>query len=322
MVRAMNWTVERVPDQAGKTIVVTGANSGIGLAATRILASRGARVVLACRDTAKGEKARAQIAAVHPDAQISVQRLDLADLGSVREFAAAVSKEHQRLDVLVNNAGVMALPYCKTCDGFEMQFGTNHLGHFALTGLLLPRLMEAPSPRVVTVASVAHYFGSIDFEDLHGEKSYWRWPAYAQSKLANLLFVKELARRVERAGMSILSVACHPGYASTNLTTAGARMDGSSFKQAFMKMGNALAQSAEYGSMPTVYAATADDVKPGDYIGPDGLLELVGLPRKVGVSSGAEDPKVAARLWQVSEELTGVRFDVLGSPSEGAAASP
>lgn len=304
----MGWHVRDIPALDGKRIVVTGSNSGIGLAAAAVLAARGADVVLACRDTKKGERALESITSAYASAKVTLRQLDLSDLGSVRAFASWYSETHATLDVLVNNAGVMALPYAKTKDGFEMQLGTNHLGHFALTALLFPSLRAAKAPRVVTVASVAHWFGSIRWSDLHGEKGYQRWPAYCQSKLANLLFMGELARR---AGKTPLSVACHPGYASTSLQTKAAKMEGATLTERIMSIGNhALAQSSAWGAMPTLYAATADDVEPGDYIGPSGLFELVGWPVKVGMTGKARDPRDAERLWKVSEELTGVRFDV------------
>ena len=309
----MAWTLRKMPELTGKTMIVTGANSGIGLEAVRGLAGGGARVILACRDVEKkGRDALASIRADHPQADVVLEALDLADLASVRAFAERVLAAHPKLDVLVNNAGVMALPYHTTKDGFEMQLGTNHLGHFALTALLFPRLIETQGARVVTVASIAHRFGRIEFDDLAGQKSYWRWARYAQSKLANLLFAKELARRVDRAGLPVASVACHPGYSSTNLQARGASMMGSSFRASFMVVaGQALAQSSAWGALPTLYAATSDEVGQGEYVGPDGFLELIGMPVKVRVARRAEDAEAAQRLWAVSEELTGVRFDAL-----------
>jgi NAD(P)-dependent dehydrogenase (short-subunit alcohol dehydrogenase family) len=308
----MAWTPARIPSLRGKTFVVTGANSGIGLAAARALAARGARVILACRSVEKGRAALDGIRKAHPDAEVTLEALDLSSLSSVRAFAERFASQHARLDVLVNNAGVMALPYQKTADGFEMQLGTNHLGHFALTGLLFDRLAAAPGARVVTVASVAHHFGAVRFADLHGEKSYSPWVAYAQSKLANMLFAHELARRVEATRMPITSVACHPGYASTNLQTSGVRNVEGKLEERLMALGNGIfAQSAEQGALPTVYAATADDVRPADYIGPSGPFGLVGSPTRARTSRRARDAEAAARLWELSEELTGVRFDAL-----------
>lgn len=306
----MDWHPSRIPELSGKTIVVTGANSGIGLCAAEELAARGAHVILACRSQDKGRAALARIRARRADAQLSLESLDLSSLASVRAFAETIRGKHPRLDVLVNNAGVMALPFSKTADGFEMQVGTNHLGHFVLTALLWPSLAATESARVVTVGSVAHFFGRVRLEDLCSEKGYSRWPAYAQSKLCNMLFAKELARRVERAGLRVTSVACHPGYASTNLQAKSAQIRGSSLEETLMNVGNTtLAQSAAWGSMPTLYAAT-HEVTPGSYIGPSGPLGLVGVPSVARTSGRANDPELAARLWTLSEELTKTPFDV------------
>jgi NAD(P)-dependent dehydrogenase (short-subunit alcohol dehydrogenase family) len=306
----MDWHPSRIPELSGKTIVVTGANSGIGLCAAEELAARGAHVILACRSQDKGRAALARIQARRADAQVSLESLDLSSLASVRAFAENLRGKHRRLDVLVNNAGVMALPFSKTADGFEMQVGTNHLGHFALTALLWPSLAATEGARVVTVGSVAHFFGKVRLEDLCWEKGYSRWPAYAQSKLCNMLFAKELARRVERAGLGVTSVACHPGYASTNLQAKSAQIRGSSLEETLMNVGNTtLAQSAAWGSMPTLYAAT-HEVTPGSYIGPSGPLGLVGVPSVARTSGRANDPELAARLWALSEELTKTPFDV------------
>ena len=306
----MDWHPSQIPALSGKTIIVTGANSGIGLCAAEELAVRGAEVILACRSQEKGRAALARIRARHASAQVALEPLDLSSLASVRAFAESVREKHPRLDVLVNNAGVMALPFSKTADGFEMQVGTNHLGHFALTALLWPSLVAAEGARVVTVASVAHHFGKVRLDDLCWEKGYSRWPAYAQSKLCNLLFAKELARRVERASLGVTSVACHPGYASTNLQAKSAQIRGSSLEETLMNVGNTtLAQSAAWGSMPTLYAAT-HEVTAGAYIGPSGPLGLVGVPAVARTSGRANDPETAARLWALSEELTKIPFDV------------
>jgi NAD(P)-dependent dehydrogenase (short-subunit alcohol dehydrogenase family) len=307
------WTEADIPDQRGRTAVVTGANSGIGFQAARALAEHGARVVLAVRDPDKGEAAAERVVMGAPQAaRPEVRRLDLADLASVRAFAEAFGEP---LDLLVNNAGVMALPRRTTADGFEMQFGTNHLGHFALTGLLLDRLLERPGARVVTVSSGAHRTGRIRFDDLQGERRYQRWLAYGQSKLANLLFAAELQRRATAAGLDLLSVAAHPGYASTNLQVRGAQMDGSTIKeQGALLLNRLVGQSEEMGALPTLYAATAPDVRGGGYFGPDGPFEGRGHPRPVGRSGAARDEAVARRLWEVSEELTGVRY-LSGAPA-------
>jgi len=306
------WTAEEIPDLTGKTIIVTGGNSGIGYEAALQLAGKRANVVLACRDPGRAGDAVERIRSAHPKASVDVMALDLASLASVRSFAEAFSRRHDRLDVLCNNAGVMALPYRRTADGFEMQLGTNHLGHFALTGLLLERLLSTAAARVVNVSSTAHRMGKMRFDDLQWEHGYGKWRAYGQSKLANLLFTYELQRRLVAAKANAISVACHPGYAATNLQIAGPRMQGSSFMEKASVLGNALfAQSAAMGALPTLYAATAPDVRGGDYIGPDGFGEVWGHPKKVGSSARSRNEKDAARLWEISEELTGVRYEAL-----------
>jgi NAD(P)-dependent dehydrogenase (short-subunit alcohol dehydrogenase family) len=299
------WTADDLPNLFGKLIVVTGGNSGIGFEAAKEFANKGASVVLACRSIEKARVAAAQITAAHPQALIHVMELDLARLESVRNFARSFRAKHQNLHVLCNNAGVMALPYRRTADGFEMQFGTNHLGHFALTGLLLETLLRTESARVVTVSSGAHWMGRIQFDDLQSERFYSEWLAYGQSKLANLLFAFELQRRAEHAGVSLISVACHPGYAGTNLQAAGPRMQGFWMLEMAMGFANLLfAQSAAMGALPLLYAAAAPVVAGGDYIGPDGLGELRGYPTKVSCSAVARDPETARRLWKISEQLT------------------
>src|SRR3954451_10010749 len=287
------WTADDLPDLGGRTFVVTGANSGIGLRAVRQLARAGARVVLAVRDTAKGEEA-----ARSAPGNTEVRKLDLADLASVRDFASAWDGA---IDVLVNNAGAMAVPESRTKDGFEMQIGTNHLGNFALTTLLLPRITD----RVVTVSSPAHRMGGLDLDDLNWEKRrYQRWRAYGQSKLSNLLFTLELQRRMTEAGSDLRAVAAHPGYASTNLQSH----TGNWLQNGIMAVSNKLlAQSAEMGALPTLYAAT-QDVPPGAYVGPDGFQEQRGHPTLVARSSSARTDETARRLWELSERLTGVSF--------------
>lgn len=292
-----------IPDQHGRTALITGANSGIGLEAARTLAGAGARVIMASRNTEKGEAAAAEIRASNADAELDVRKLDLSSLDSVRAFAEAFGEE--RLDLLINNAGVMVPPYTKSADGFELQLATNHLGHFALTGLLLGKLLATPRARVVTISSTAHKMGKIDFEDLQRERSYNRWLAYGQSKLANLLFALELDRRLKAAGSDLLSVAAHPGYSATNLQFAvtPSRIE---------RIGSAVlnrvyAQSAEQGALSTLYAATAD-IPGGSFVGPDGFQEMRGKPKVVTPTRAARDPETARRLWDVSEELTGVSF--------------
>ncbi len=273
-------------------MVVTGANSGLGLVTSRELARVGARVVMAVRDVAKGEKA-----ARTAPGNVEVRRLDLADLSSVRSFAAGWEGD---LDVLINNAGVMAIPRANTVDGFEMQFGTNHLGHFALTNLLLPHITD----RVMTVSSGEHRRGTMRFDDLNWATDYEPWPAYRQSKLANLLFVLELQRRLTAVGSHVRALAAHPGYAATNLQSHS----GKPLTDAFMKVGNKiLAQSDANGALPSLYAAS-QDLPGASYLGPDGPFEMRGKPALVGRTAEASDPEAAKRLWTMSEELTGVTF--------------
>jgi NAD(P)-dependent dehydrogenase (short-subunit alcohol dehydrogenase family) len=303
------WTAADLPDLSGKTIIVTGANSGIGYEAALEFGRHRAAVILACRSMDKAGGALAQIKAAYPDAAVEAMELDLASLSSVHAFADAFKKNHDRLHILCNNAGVMAIPYRRTTDGFEMQIGTNHLGHFALTGLLFDLLLATDQARVVTVSSGAHRMGSIRFDDLNWQHGYRKWLAYGQSKLANLLFCLELQRRLEKARARMISVACHPGYAATNLQAAGPRMAGSSMMESLMGVANSLfAQSAVMGALPILYAATSPEVRGGDYVGPDGFAEMWGTPVKVGRSKAASDAPAAARLWEVSEQLTGVRY--------------
>ncbi|MCW3012889.1 MAG: oxidoreductase [Solirubrobacterales bacterium] len=289
------WTAQQIPDQAGRTVVVTGANSGIGFHAARELAAHGARVVLAVRDPRRGEEAARRI----PGAT-EVRQLDLADLASVRAFAAAWDGP---LDLLVNNAGIMAPPRSLTRDGFESQLGTNHFGHFALTGLLLPALLATPAPRVVTVSSGGHRMGRMRWDDLTGERGYRKWLFYGQSKLANLLFAFELQRRADNAGVALASLAAHPGYARTNLTRSSNAVE----RAVAGVLNRVVAQSAEAGALPTLFAAT-QELPGAAYVGPDGLAELRGAPHLVGASDAATDAQAGARLWAVSEELTGVRY--------------
>jgi NAD(P)-dependent dehydrogenase (short-subunit alcohol dehydrogenase family) len=304
----MPWTTADVPDQTGRTAVVTGANSGIGYHTALELARRGARVVLAVRDPGRGRAALDRLTAEVPAAAAELGELDLADLASVRAFATAYGPGG--LDLLVNNAGVMAVPLGRTADGFETQLGVNHLGHYALTGLLLPRLLARPGARVVTVSSAMHRTGRIDFTDLNAEGGYRKWAAYSQSKLANLLFAQELQRRADGAGADLLSVAAHPGWAATNLQATGPRLSGSRFGERAVGVVNRLvAQSDAQGALPTLRAATDPEIRGGDYVGPSGPFELRGRPRLVAMANAARDRAVARRLWEVSERLTGVRYD-------------
>ncbi|MFF4649117.1 SDR family oxidoreductase [Streptomyces sp. NPDC001380] len=302
-----------VPDRSGTLAVVTGANSGIGFETARRLARAGAEVVLAVRNAAKGAEAVDRIRREHPDAAVSAEPLDLADLGSVAAFARLLLDRDRPLDLLVNNAGIMAVPTRHTtADGFELQFGTNHLGHFALTGRLLPLLVRGRSPRVVTVSSLAHFIGRLDFGDLQAERSYGAWRAYGASKLANLLFAKELQRRSDRGGWGLLSAAAHPGSTVTNLQQTGPNLgtgrEGGGMSALVMSLPGA-AQQPEQGALPTLYAATGPDAAGGGYYGPDGVFGTTGGPAPARASRRAQDEGTAARLWDVSEQLTGVRYD-------------
>jgi NAD(P)-dependent dehydrogenase (short-subunit alcohol dehydrogenase family) len=304
------WTADQIPDQSGRTAIVTGANSGLGLVTARELARHGARVVLACRNTQKGQAAQQDCQGAAPGAPLELEELDLASLDSVREFAERFRTAHDGLDLLINNAGVMASPRRSTADGFELQFGTNHLGHFALTGLLIGEMEGREDARVVTLSSGAHRIGRIAFDNLGGDRRYFRWRAYGQSKLANLMFALELDRRLRAAGSTVKSLAAHPGYAATNLQFAGPP----GLDAAVMKVSNkVIAQSDEMGALPTLYAATEPGLEGGTFCGPDGFLEQRGHPKRVAPSGAARDQDVARRLWEVSEEMTGVRFDLTGA---------
>lgn len=306
---AVQWTTENMPDLTGKTTLVTGANSGLGLEISRALAAKGAHVVMACRDTKRGEQAADMLRQEKPSGTLDVMALDLADLDLVRRFAQEYSGRNVSLDILCNNAGVMHLPFRETAQGFEMQFGTNHLGHFALTGLLLPALLKTPLARVVTTSSVLHQQGHIHFDDLQAKIRYNEGQAYSQSKLANLLFAYELQRQFTAHHVSAMSLAAHPGYSATNLQAAGPRMSGSVLREQMMRvMNTVLAQSARMGALPTLYAATSSTLHGGEYIGPDGFREFRGHPVIVKSNAESYDLDVARRLWKVSEELTGVVY--------------
>ncbi len=298
------WDAGDIPDQGGRLAVITGSNSGLGLITARELARHGARVMLACRNREKGEAALSEVteAASGPDPQL--EELDLADLSSVRSFAGRVVAGGEGVDLLINNAGVMAPPRQRTADGFELQFGTNHLGHFALTNLLLPLMEGREDARVVTLSSNAHKFGRIAFDNLNGDRRYFRWNAYNQSKLANLLFALELDRRLRASGSTVKSLAAHPGYAATNLQSAAAPLVDRLVMKAIDPV---IAQNDEMGALPVLYAATAPGLEGGTYAGPDGPGELRGHPKVVQPNRAARNPDTARRLWDVSEELTGVR---------------
>ncbi|XOZ32147.1 oxidoreductase [Halomonadaceae bacterium KBTZ08] len=293
------WTPADIPNLTGRTVLITGANSGLGLESTRLLAQRGAHVIMACRNREKGQAAQESLQAQDPDADLQLMQLDLADLASVRDFARRIHDHYPRLDVLLNNAGVMAPPLQLTQDGFEMQFGTNHLGHFALTGLLLDRLRAAEAARVVVLSSLAHRFGRLDFDNLDARRGYQRWRFYGQSKLANLMFALELDRRLRRSGETIQSIAVHPGYSATNLQRT---IPGHSLFNAVT------AQSQQKGAYPSVFAASSPQAEAGHYYGPHGFQELWGMPAEASVSRLARNQEVAQKLWSVSQDLTGVSF--------------
>jgi len=299
------WSSDDIPSQEGRVAIVTGANSGIGMEAARALAVHGALVIMACRDKKRGEEAAFSIRTVHPGAQVRVMELDLADLASVRAFAAAVIADYSRLDLLIDNAGVMIPPFSMTKDGFELQFGTNHLGHFALTSRLLPVIRSTPASRIVVVSSVAHFTGWIDFADPNWKsRGYHAWAAYSQSKLANLLFAAELQRRLDALGASLPVIAVHPGWTNSNLQrTAG-----------LMRWFNPVFGMPPWqGALPTLYAATSPAARGGAYYGPDAWFGLRGYPGPARRSPAARNAKKALRLWNLSCDLTGERFSSLSS---------
>lgn len=314
-----NWLAEDVPRLDGRTVVVTGANSGLGFEATRVFAQQGATVVMACRSTDRGTDAKRRLEAEDPDGQLDVHECDLADLDSVRAFAETVRETYDSVDALCNNAGVMAIPRSETAEGFETQFGVNHLGHFALTEQLLDLLRASDGKaRVVTQSSGMHERGAIDFDDLHGEERYDKWDAYGQSKLANVLFAYELQRRLDAEGIEdVESSACHPGYADTNLQARTGRESGSKLVYGAMKLANAVfAQSAREGALPMLYAAVAEDIDGGSYVGPGGLLNMRGAPEPQQSSERSYDQETAERLWEISAELTGATYDRLDTVTE------
>jgi NAD(P)-dependent dehydrogenase (short-subunit alcohol dehydrogenase family) len=308
------WTAEDIPTQAGKVAVVTGANIGIGYHTALELARHGAIVILGCRAVGKGKDAVKRIQEQVPGAKVEFHSLNLADLGSVRQFAQEVSARFQTIDLLINNAGIMGIPErLPSVDGYETQFATNHLGHFALTALLMPNLLNSPSPRVVTVSSLAHARGTIKLDDLNSEKSYDAWAAYSASKLANLLFAYELDRRSRKAGSNLLSIAVHPGVAKTNILSSGPTLGtGTNLRT---QISNILAplfgQSDAQGALPSLYAATAPRVEGGEYYGPDGFMGIAGLPVKTKSNAVSKDPTLAAKLWEASEKLTKTSYGQL-----------
>ncbi|MBA2523866.1 MAG: SDR family oxidoreductase [Solirubrobacterales bacterium] len=304
------WTAPDIPDQDGRVAVVTGANSGLGRLTAIELARHGAEVVIACRSVQKGERVAEEVAAVASGPSPRVQELDLGSLDSVRAFAATFTAK--QVGLLVNNAGVMMTPQRTTSDGFELQFGTNHLGHFALTGLLLKALERSQAARIVTVSSTEHKGGTIDFDDLQWERGYDRRGAYRRSKLANAVFAIELDRRLRETQSPAISLIAHPGYADTNLQRTGP----TGLLRGLLEVSNRLvAQRPERGVLPTLYAATAAGVEGGDFYGPDGFNELRGYPKKVEAIPAAHDRETGERLWSVSEDLTGVRYLPAGVPA-------
>lgn len=302
---ANKWDERSIPDQSGKNIIVTGSSNGLGLQTAMVLAGKGADVILAVRNEERGRAAAEQILSKHSKASVKVMKLDLGDLRDIRNFTEAYSSQYSSLSVLINNAGVLIPPYQKTKDGFELQFGTNHLGHFALTGLLLPELLKTPQSRVVTISSLAAIKGRIDFDNLDGSKGYRAFQFYRLSKLANLLFAKELQLRLSAAGAKTISIACHPGIAATNIISRGS---GSEVKGFLKLLFGKMFQPAEMGALPTLYAATEPSLKGVEYIGPDGPGAKRGYPTLDPVIHKLFDKNVAERLWEESEKLTGVHY--------------
>ena len=306
----MTWTAQNIPTLSGRVAIVTGASSGIGYEAALALAGHGAEVVLAVRDAQRGQASAAAIRTAYPDARVSVSILDVASLASVKDFAERASDTLPRIDILLNNAGLgLQSQRAVTVDGFERQFGTNHLGHFALTGRLIPALLRAPAPRVITIASIAHRRGKINFDDLQTERPYNGRVAYGQSKLANLMFALELDRRARLAGSRLISVAAHPGVSTTGFMAA------TQMPKLIAGIGNAvigvLGQNAKAGALPGLYAATMPDVMGGQYWGPDGILEVRGAPALAKIAPQGQDRAVWNRLWTVSEAETGVTYPPL-----------
>lgn len=294
------WIEEHMPAQVGRIAIVTGANSGIGYETALELAKKEATVVLACRTLAKAEEAKSKILQISPSAKLEPMEMDLASLASVKRFAQKFQEKFDQLDLLINNAGIMMPPYQVTEDGFENQLGTNYIGHFALTGLLLPLLTQTPGSRVVSLSSLAHRWADIQFDDLHFEKGYNKQKAYGQSKRACLMFAYELQRRLTEAGHDTISLAAHPGVSKTNLDRF--------FPAIIRPLGTLFLQNQRKGALPTLFAATAKELNGGEYIGPDGFKEMRGHPKIVDSDEGSKDKNLAERLWKVSEEMTDVFY--------------
>ena len=302
------WSAQDIPEQNGRVVLVTGSNSGTGFEAAKALARRGARVILACRQETRAMAAEHHIRAECPGAALERIQLDLGDLASIRDAAREIRTRHPRLDLLINNAGVMVPPFGRTCDGFELQFGTNHLGHFALTGLLLPLLLATPGSRVVTMSSAAHKMGRIRFEDLQSERGYRAWAAYGQSKLANLLFTFELQRRLQRAGSATLALAAHPGWARTELQR---HIPGHPLMRMFMAATSPfMSQEAAQGALPLLRAAVDPAAVGSDYFGPSGCGEWKGAPVRVQSNRRSRSEADQHRLWECSQQLTGIVFTI------------
>ncbi|OUS29778.1 hypothetical protein A9Q99_08085 [Gammaproteobacteria bacterium 45_16_T64] len=306
-----HWSTKDIPSQDGKTALITGANSGIGFEAAKALAEKGARVTLACRNQQKAEEAIALIKSSLPKAKLEFLAMDLASQTSIKNAVANFKENNSSLDILINNAGVMWLPKSQTEDGFEMQFGTNHLGHFTLTGLLLDTLINTPNSRIVTVSSLGHYTGKIHFDDIQLDKRYGKHKSYAQAKLANLMFAYELDRKLKAAGKETRSIAVHPGGSSTNLANPGFEKGASLFTGVAKAFFPYVTQGADSGALPTLFGATAQEADGGDYIGPSRLFEVIGAPKKVSSSRYSKREDLANKLWSLSEELTNIQFDAI-----------
>ena len=307
--RVHHWIDANLLNLEGKTALVTGATNGLGLEVSRLLVRQGARVIMGCRSREKGDLRRAEVQSSCPGGPVETVMLDLADLASIQRCSDALHDRLQSLDILINNAGIMAVPYHRTVDGFELQLGTNHWGHFALTGRLWDLVCAAPEARVITVSSIAHRMGAVDFTDLQWEKKYLAWPAYGRSKLANLLFAYELQRKCEERSLPVLSCAVHPGWAATDLQQVAPRLEGNKGKEMIIGLANhLLAQHPIMGALPALYAAAAPTITGGACIGPGGAFQLRGFPRRVSSNRRSHDRALAQRLWEVSQQLTGVRF--------------
>jgi len=296
------WDIENISDQSGKTVIVTGSSSGIGFEAARVMAKKNAEVIIAVRNDAKGEKALKKIVSEIKDAKVKVMKLDLADLGSVKRFAEEFKRSYKKLDILINNAGVMMPPYSKTANGFELQMGTNHLGHFALTQQLLDILNNTKGSRIVNVSSMAHKSGNINFDDINWDnRKYKPMKSYGDSKIANLYFTSELSKKLREKGTDTIVTSAHPGWTATELQRHNSAFD---FLNRFF------AQNVSMGTLPTLYAAVGQDVKSGDFYGPSGFMEMRGYPKKVSPNKRSQDMSTAAKLWEVSENLTGVKYKI------------